>query len=43
MMVIDTVQEIAPGVIEVDEYVVQSESGGMQHNPGSGSQRGGGE
>jgi hypothetical protein len=28
MMVIDTVEEIAPGVIEVDEYVVEADNGG---------------
>lgn len=38
-MVIDTVQEIAPGIIEVDEYVV--EAGGADAMPqggGSGPQ-----
>ena len=48
-MVVDTIQEVAPGVVEVDEYVVQSESGGFQggssggfQGGGSGPQRGGG-
>ena len=40
-MVVDTIQEVAPGVVEVDEYVVQSESGGFQGG-GSGPQRSGG-
>ena len=45
-MVVDTIQEVAPGIVEVDEYVVQSESGGFQgggfQGGGSGPQRGGG-
>jgi len=35
--VIDTIQEIAPGIVEVDEYVVQGESGGGANQiPGMG-------
>jgi hypothetical protein len=38
-MVVDTVQEVAPGIVEVDEYIVGAESGGF----GPGPQRSGGE
>jgi hypothetical protein len=42
MMVIDTVQEIAPGIVEVDEYVVESAGGGaMQQGGGSEPESGG--
>jgi hypothetical protein len=40
MMVIDTVQEIAPGVIEVDEYVVEA-GAAPQQGGGSEPQSGG--
>lgn len=37
VMVIDTIQEVAPGVVEVDEYVVGAGSGGFgQGGPGQG-------
>ena len=40
MMVIDTIQEIAPGIIEVDEYLV--ETGGGATKQGGGSEPGSG-
>jgi hypothetical protein len=39
-MVVDTVREIAPGIIEVDEYVV--EAGGGVGQQGGGSEPGSG-
>ena len=32
MMVIDTVQEIAPGIVEIDEYVVEASAGASQRS-----------
>ena len=39
MMVIDTVQEIAPGIVEVDEYVVEAGAGAAPDmNTGGGAE-----
>jgi hypothetical protein len=40
-MVIDTVQEIAPGVVEIDEYIVESDIGATAGH-GGGPEKGGG-
>jgi hypothetical protein len=43
MMVIDAVQEIAPGIVEVDEYVVETGGGGVPHQGGGSEPQSGGQ
>lgn len=43
MLVIDTVQEIAPGIIEVDEYVVEAGTGGVPQQGGGSDPESGGQ